>query len=150
MGITADTIRYYTRIGLLEPAVNIDNGYKIYGVREVRRLVFIVKAKALGFTISNIREIISVSEIGKSACPLVRQLLHDRIRQTQIELEEKQNLLHRMKEAAQIWNQVQDGFPSDDSLCCLIEESDERMDVPRRVNGYPGMAVVHSLGGANT
>lgn len=61
-GVGIDTIRYYERDGLLTPAGRLASGYRRYGVIELRRLRFIRRAKALGFSLEDIRTLLTLSE----------------------------------------------------------------------------------------
>lgn len=56
-----DTIRYYEREGLLPPPRRRASGYRDYGADTVARLRFIRRAKALGFTLDEIRELLALS-----------------------------------------------------------------------------------------
>jgi len=69
-GVTTDTSRYYTHIRLLNPSKDACNGYKNYHPQDERRLKFALKARHLGFTISEIQEIITLSSTG--SLPVVR------------------------------------------------------------------------------
>jgi hypothetical protein len=52
--VSADTIRYYSRIKMLKPSKET-NGYYIYGQKELDRLRFILRAKQLGFSLADIQ-----------------------------------------------------------------------------------------------
>jgi MerR family transcriptional regulator, copper efflux regulator len=56
-----DTIRYYEREGLLPKAQRLPSGYRVYDEQDVRRLRFVRRAKALGFTLPEIRELLALS-----------------------------------------------------------------------------------------
>jgi Zn(II)-responsive transcriptional regulator len=56
-----DTIRYYEREGLLPKAQRLPSGYRVYDQQDVRRLRFVRRAKALGFTLPEIRELLALS-----------------------------------------------------------------------------------------
>lgn len=60
-GVPVDTVRHYEKIGLLKPATRLASGYRRYGEAEQRRLRFIRRAKALGFTLEGIRELLALS-----------------------------------------------------------------------------------------
>lgn len=60
-GVPIDTVRHYERIGLLKPAARLASGYRRYGEAEQKRLRFIRRAKALGFTLDEIRELLALS-----------------------------------------------------------------------------------------
>ena len=61
-GVAIDTVRYYERNQLLAPAGRLESGYRRYGDTELKRLRFIRRAKALGFTLADIRELLSLSD----------------------------------------------------------------------------------------
>jgi MerR family copper efflux transcriptional regulator len=60
-GVNIDTIRYYERNGLMPEPVRRSSGYREYGAADIERLRFIVRAKALGFTLAEIGELLSLS-----------------------------------------------------------------------------------------
>lgn len=60
-GVPIDTVRHYERIGLLRPAARLASGYRRYGDAELKRLRFICRAKALGFTLDEIHELLALS-----------------------------------------------------------------------------------------
>lgn len=61
-GVAIDTVRYYERVGLLAPAGRLASGYRRYGDAELKRLRFIRRAKALGFSLEDIAELLSLGE----------------------------------------------------------------------------------------
>lgn len=56
-----DTVRYYERQGLLPAPARLASGYRRYEQNDVARLRFVRRAKALGFTLVEIRELLSLS-----------------------------------------------------------------------------------------
>ncbi len=60
-GVAIDTVRYYERNGLLAPAGRLASGYRRYGAEELKRLRFIRRAKALGFSLEDIRALLALS-----------------------------------------------------------------------------------------
>lgn len=60
-GVGIDTVRYYEREGLLPKAPRLASGYRLYDQNDVRRLRFVRRAKALGFTLPEIRELLALS-----------------------------------------------------------------------------------------
>ena len=61
-GVAIDTVRYYERNAMLTPAGRLESGYRRYGEMELKRLRFIRRAKVLGFTLADIRELLSLSD----------------------------------------------------------------------------------------
>ena len=73
-GRKIETIRYYERIGLL-PMPDRSGRYRRYGAADVRRLVFIRRARELGFTLDEVRALLKLSEAnGGTSCTEVREL----------------------------------------------------------------------------
>jgi len=59
-GLPAKTIRYYEDVGLLPRPVRGGNGYRHYGDKEVNTLRFLKRARALGFSVEDCRELLSL------------------------------------------------------------------------------------------
>ncbi len=78
-GVPAKTIRYYEAIEILSKVPRTPSGYRDYDARAADRLEFIRKAKDLGLTLADIREIFDVRDHGASPCPYVVHLLDRKI-----------------------------------------------------------------------
>jgi len=126
--VPADTVRHYTRIGLLKPDRDPANGYYQYRVSDSKRLDFIKKAKSLGYSLKEIEHILAESRKGKSPCPMVRELISRRIKENRAHLEQLMELQLRMENALESWEQMPDGVPDGDSICHLIESTDVSRD----------------------
>jgi len=124
-GVTSHTVRYYSRIGLLKPGRNPDNGYRLFDRSDLARLRFIRQAQSLGFTLDEISEILAESEHGRSPCPKVRDILRRRIEENHRKLAELMDLQSRMEEALDHWEAMPDGVPDGHSVCHLIESESE-------------------------
>jgi MerR family copper efflux transcriptional regulator len=61
-GVAIDTVRYYERNQLLTPAGRLESGYRRYGDTELKRLRFIRRAKDLGFSLADVKELLSLSD----------------------------------------------------------------------------------------
>ncbi|MFG6177458.1 MerR family transcriptional regulator [Halomonas sp. THAF12] len=134
-GVTAETVRHYTREGLLSPERDPDNGYQLYDDDDLRRLRFIQRARTLGFGVAEIREILEQSDRGDSPCPLVRDLLAQRLPEIRERIRELEALAGRMEEALAAWEHLPDGTPDGHSLCRLIESFPEPLESsPREVS----------------
>lgn len=126
--VPVDTVRHYTRIGLLKPDRDPANGYYQYRVSDSKRLDFIKKAKSLGYSLKEIEHILAESRKGKSPCPLVRELINRRIQENRAHLEQLMELQLRMENALTSWEKMPDGVPDGDSICHLIESTDINRD----------------------
>ena len=61
-GVGIDTVRYYEREHLLPRAQRLASGYRVYGDNDLKRLRFVRRAKALGFTLPEIRDLLALSD----------------------------------------------------------------------------------------
>ncbi len=122
LNVTADTVRYYTRIGLLTPSRNPENRYKEYSEQDRTRLRFILSARQLGFSVEDITQILGVADQGQSPCPLVRRLIDQRLHETEQRFQETLQLRERMLAAVGDWNRLPDCAPTGHMICHLIEQ----------------------------
>jgi len=99
-GLTAKTLRYYERLGLLSPAERTATGYRVYSVSDVRRLGFIVKAKGLGLSLREIREILGIRDGGKVPCIHVQHLLQRKARDVESRIAELTALKRELRRLA--------------------------------------------------
>lgn len=76
-GVGIDTVRFYERAGLLPLAARSGGGYRLYGEDDIARLRFIRRAKALGFSLEDIAELLTLSA-GGSRAP-IKQLAERRL-----------------------------------------------------------------------
>lgn len=72
LAITADRVRFYTRIGLLNSNKPPVNGYRIYNNNDKSHMQFILSAGKLDFSVDEIKVIFSKTDHGENACKLVR------------------------------------------------------------------------------
>lgn len=124
--VTAETVRHYTRRGLIRAQRDPNNGYQLYDDLALQRLHFIRQAGELGFSLNQIEEIFEQSDSGDSPCPMVRDLLQKKVPETQLKIAQLQKHLATMENALAAWDDMPDGTPNGHSICCLIEEWQEK------------------------
>jgi len=124
-GATPDTVRHYTRIGLLNADKDPVNGYRRFGSVELARLRFIQSARQLGFHLEEIGQILSMADHGDTPCPLVREIVDRRIVETRQRLAEMGALQARLERAHKLWTELPDGEPDGHAVCRLIEAAHE-------------------------
>jgi len=73
-GTTAPTIRYYEDIGLLPRAHRRDSGQRIYGSDATKRLTFIRRCREFGFSIEQVKTLVSLMHDEKRSCIEARDL----------------------------------------------------------------------------
>jgi len=119
--VSTDAVRFYTKKGLLKPKRNNLNNYYLYSHADLVRLRFISKAKILGYTLNEIKQIIQASEKKQTPCPLVRNIIEKRIKENKKKFEEAMALQKRMEKALRQWEEMDDAIPIGHSICHLIE-----------------------------
>lgn len=86
--ISPKTIRYYEAIGLLPAPARTPGGYRVYGEEDAERLAFIRRAKALDFSLEEIREILALRERGEAPCPYVLRQIERRLAEVDQKIEQ--------------------------------------------------------------
>ena len=100
-GATTKTIRYYELLGLLHEPERTDSGYRLYDEKDLERLIFIRKAKGLGFSLTEIKETLTLYDSQQAPCVHVLELLDRKIQeidQLVDELQKLQGELMRLRE----------------------------------------------------
>lgn len=92
-GVGVETVRFYERQGLIDEPARRASGYRQYGEEIEDRLRFIREAKELGFTLNEIRELLSLKLASSSSCAEVKERAEVKL----AEIEEKMRKLRRMK-----------------------------------------------------
>jgi MerR family copper efflux transcriptional regulator len=73
-GVTADTLRFYEREGIIARPRRMISGYRNYADDTIDRLQFVKDAKALGFSLREIRELLSMGVKSTRECgPITRR-----------------------------------------------------------------------------
>jgi len=124
----AHVVRYYVRIGLIQPAGQQENGYRLFKSYDAMRLRFIRMAKQLGFTLNEIKQITRHADMGESPCDDVRKIIQHRIQENRAKIEEMMKLQTRMEQALEQWKLMPNGIPDGDSVCHLIESIEGNED----------------------
>lgn len=121
-GVGVETVRYYEREGLLVEPQRRQSGYRQYQSDTVDRLLFIRRAKELGFTLKEIKELLSLRVDEEKTCADVRQQAEAKI----ADIEDRIRSLQRMKRAlVKVTRQCSSSGPTSE---CPILESIERKE----------------------
>lgn len=121
LGVTADTVRFYTRNGFLTPHKDANNGYREYRQADRRRLRFILSARQLGFSVEDIGQLLKEADGDKTPCPLARELIEQRLDEMERRYEDAALLIRRMRAAVEEWRRQPDRKPTGQMICHLVE-----------------------------
>lgn len=78
-GVNIETIRYYERIGLMPEPPRSEGGHRVYDKAHKRRLIFIRRARELGFSLNDIRNLLGLERSQSLACDEVKALTEQHI-----------------------------------------------------------------------
>ena len=73
-GCNIETIRYYERLGLMPVPARTAGRHRVYTLEHLRQLHFLRRARALGFSLDEVRALLRLSTGGESSCVRVREL----------------------------------------------------------------------------
>lgn len=139
VGVTPDTLRYYERVGLLPAPPRSDGGYRLYEPEAADRVAFIRKARALGLSLDDVREVLRIADAGTPPCEHVRSALERRMREVEGRMAELESLRSALARALRRSRSV----PAARSCVCDIIESEGD---PR--SALRGSAARHRVEGA--
>lgn len=95
---SAETIRFYERTGFLPTPDRLASGYRVYGQDSVRRLRFVTEAKALGFSLAEITELVGLTVDENADCAQVNAKAVQKLK----EIESKLRLLRKMRDGLKV------------------------------------------------
>lgn len=96
-GVSAKMIRYYEDTGLIPPAARTESGYRSYARNDVHRLGLIRRARDLGFSITEVKELLSLWSDRARQSADVKRLAQAHI----VELEKRIESLREMADTLQ-------------------------------------------------
>ena len=120
--VSAETVRYYSRLGLLEAQRDPHNGYQLFDQDALQRLAFISQSRSLGFSLKDIQSILHHTTKGDSPCPMVRDMLRQRVPLVAEKIRFLEKQMARMQVALEQWQTMPDGVPDGHRICHLIED----------------------------
>lgn len=119
-GIGIETLRFYEKSGLLDRPSRTASGYRMYDGEVLSRLDFIKRAQVLGFSLDEIKRIITDKRAGQSPCAEVREIVRRRLGELDERMREMKRYRKELASALAEWDQIGD---VDGHVCGLIEGS---------------------------
>jgi len=122
-GVTSKTLRYWEQVGLLPKATRTHTGYRIFGAEANHYIDFILKAKSVGLTLSEMKRVIEYARQGKNPCPKVVQWIDEKDRAVDQQIHSLRALQRRLRRFRRICSVSSvTTCGRDEELCCLIED----------------------------
>jgi DNA-binding transcriptional MerR regulator len=119
-GIGIETLRFYERSGLLSRPARTEGGYRLYDAEALDTLDFIKRAQSLGFTLDEIKRIITESRAGQSPCAEVREIVRQRLAELDERMAQMQRYRNELAKTLKDWDER---VEAPGHFCGLIEES---------------------------
>lgn len=99
-GVNAKLIRHYEAIGLIPKAARSDSGYRQYGDNDIHVLRFVKRCRSLGFSMKEIKKLISLWKNQARASSDVKDLAQAHISQLEVKIAEMQSVVETLKNLA--------------------------------------------------
>jgi len=114
--LSADTLRYYEKIGLLKKINRAPSGVRLYTDNDLSRLRFILRAKAMNFTLHEISDLLQMRENPGRAKKSVRELTQNKLTEVEEHLKTLGTLRNELTLLINLCTGSKDGCPIIDDI----------------------------------
>ena len=134
--LSPETVRHYTRLGLLHPSRDPHSGYKVFDDHDVTQLCFIRDARTLGLSVTEIQALIAAAEEKRTRHPEVAELLQRQLTLVRERMRRLRGVERRWREVLARWDE-QSG-PTGGGVRDIIESWSEQelsCEIPNHTKG---------------
>ncbi len=131
--VNLETIRFYESEGLLPPAPRTASGYRKYSEATVERLAFVKRAKALGFSLEEVRGLLHFQDNPVDVCADVRDLLQNKLAAIRNKMADLEKLETQLSAALRKCNRAMKQQRKHPGTCPVLNQ----MVRPGSSNGEP-------------
>ncbi|MBO0439452.1 MerR family transcriptional regulator [Candidatus Enterococcus ikei] len=96
-GVSADTIRYYERIGLIPPVKRSDNGIRNFDEEDLHWIVFSRQMRNAGLSIESLVEYLTLFQVGNETVPARKEIIADQIAELKVKASELNVAIERLE-----------------------------------------------------
>jgi DNA-binding transcriptional MerR regulator len=123
VGVNLETVRFYEKEGLLAPASRTASGYRQFAEDTVNRLEFVKRAKELGFSLAEIRELLVLQDSNADCCDDVRDRLQKKLAAVLAKRAELESLEAQLRSALRKCNrQLKQLAPQHAGECPVLKQ----------------------------
>ncbi len=133
-GVSRKALRLYESHGILPPPRRRPAGYRVYGAETLGLLAFVRQAQRLGFTLEEIKEIVTINRAGRTPCAHVRDLVRRKARELNQQLADVREVRKSVRALLNGWRSAP---PRRAIVCPHIESARRRNTVGVGIDGYP-------------
>jgi DNA-binding transcriptional MerR regulator len=118
-GVAAKTIRFYEETGVLPTPRRTPAGYRLYARRDVHRILFIRRARALGLSLANLKVLIAEldGQPSRTMRPRLRQAVTDHLHAVRKQVADLQVLAQQLEQVLQRLGTVPSATPTEGCQC---------------------------------
>ncbi len=117
-GASRKALRLYETDGILPAPRRTAAGYRVYAADTLAVLSFVRRARGLGFTLGEIKQIIAIRRAGRTACPHVRELVRRKSQEVDQRLKDLTALRDGLRALLDGWRS---SSKCDSAICPQIE-----------------------------
>ena len=114
--VSADTLRYYERLGLLGPIQRTPGGQRLYTTADCSTIGFIRKSQKMGFSLVEIQELLQFRKNPQQAKPEIRQLAQHKLHDIEEQLRSMELLRNELQLLLNLCCQSEDSCPIMENL----------------------------------
>lgn len=128
LGLNPQTLYFYERIGLIPPPQRNEAGYRLFSESDVERLAFISRAKSLGLSLDEIKDILALKNGQSLTCRAVHERLSKKVQEIQDKIRQLQLL---QDELVPLLEQCHTNFahPDPTHQCIVFEQESQKSKI---------------------
>jgi len=104
VGVSADLLRHYERIGVLPSPMRGSNGYRLYPPTDLNRVRTVRRSLAIGFSLAELARIFAIRDRGGVPCKQVRALAAEKLKRVEQSMAELRNLRRQLRKILEDWD----------------------------------------------
>jgi len=105
VGLSPDTLRHYERMGVLPRASRTAAGYRLYPASAVARVRVVQNALRIGFTLTELAEVLKARDAGGAPCQRVFQLAQDKLQKVSTDIKALKQTERYLKKVLRDWQE---------------------------------------------
>lgn len=108
-GLSEHTLRYYERVGLIEPVKRHSSKHRRYSANDLAKLQTLACLRAAGMPLDHMRRYFKLMEKGEESAPLLKELLKEQRAALQKKMEHMNRTLDYVEHKIAYWKAIEDG-----------------------------------------
>ena len=97
-GTTVETIRWYERVGVLPAPARTSGNYRTYGAAHLERLSFVRRARDLGFSLDQVRDLLQLADDRSQSCDAVDRVAREHLEEVERKIADLEALRRELRD----------------------------------------------------